>query len=701
MNKRELSKIDRPVETEELLSLARRVEKEKYLVTAERLTISGEKILLLNFFERSQIKAKKSGAAFRTFISQDDYITQDLKDARIKWRTGSLKNIVGWYWWCTRQKGHDTVFASDEDLKNVETFIQKFTHDGDDSIWEAVTRFQDSIMEKRLETRRKKETDKFDKQMELVPEIPPDFKQWVHEFGLYKSRYMIYDAASRKKQISAYCTHCKKSITLDERSVRPRHGKLGICPNCNSDITFKAKGKMPAYLKDDEWVCLVQKIATGIVARYFKGFMQFDKEKGFRESFACYEYARIFYEDIDQKGLKVTAYEWAVYKQRGHSRWCPSDGNYRIDWAILYLNNLLGELKDTVYQYSALDLLQTGQGWNTVPIRAYMDAYPRRLYLEYLVKMKLTQLACDEAVGKIHLNSKGKSPVEILKLPKDYINALIAINGGSGHYSLLKQCISDKVLPQAVDIKDYFERFGANDELIGVINIHMSIRKFIRYIDKQMKVMPIEPEPQGCHTGWMSARPRTKAEKQQEKYKNLAKDWLDYISWCAQLKYNMNDNYVLLPPDFKKAHDRVMKEYQDRQDEMVRRRKIQMEKMIKAALKQAADVPAMMMRYKDLMIILPKDAEEIKQEGRVLHHCVGTYVERVARGETMILFVRRIEAPEEPYFTLEYRDKKVVQCRGKNNCAMNDKVKAFVKAFEIKLSEAEKEGQKKNRKKVG
>lgn len=53
----------------------------------------------------------------------------------------------------------------------------------------------------------------------------------------------------------------------------------------------------------------------------------------------------------------------------------------------------------------------------------------------------------------------------------------------------------------------------------------------------------------------------------------------------------------------------------------------------------------------------------------------------------MILFVRKEAAPDVPYFTLEYKDGKVVQCRGKNNCEMTKDVKAFVKAFEQKMKE--------------
>ena len=184
----------------------------------------------------------------------------------------------------------------------------------------------------------------------------------------------------------------------------------------------------------------------------------------------------------------------------------------------------------------------------------------------------------------------------------------------------------------------------------------------------------------------MSDRHYTKEEQEQQEYKDLAKDWLDYISWSAKLGYNMHDLYVILPPDFRKAHDRVMVEYTEHKEKLARKKRLEMEKQIKSVLELAATMPAIGMQAKGLMMVLPKSGEEIEAEGRALHHCVGTYVERVAKGETMILFIRRIEKPEEPYFTLEYWDGKVVQCRGKNNCSMNADVKVFVKAFEEKMA---------------
>lgn len=102
-----------------------------------------------------------------------------------------------------------------------------------------------------------------------------------------------------------------------------------------------------------------------------------------------------------------------------------------------------------------------------------------------------------------------------------------------------------------------------------------------------------------------------------------------------------------------------------------------------------------------LMVMAPHEAKDIRIEGRTLHHCVGTYVERVAKGKTNIFFVRKEETPEVPYFTMEINmDGVMIQCRGKYNCSMPDDVKAFAEAFTavVKQYFIEQKMEKNNRK---
>lgn len=101
---------------------------------------------------------------------------------------------------------------------------------------------------------------------------------------------------------------------------------------------------------------------------------------------------------------------------------------------------------------------------------------------------------------------------------------------------------------------------------------------------------------------------------------------------------------------------------------------------------------------KYLILKMPEKLADIKAEGKALHHCVGTYTGKVAEGKTMILFVREKEEPDKPYFTMEYKDGKVIQCRGMRNCAMTDDVKKLVKEFEEKMERSINAGKKVDKK---
>ena len=81
----------------------------------------------------------------------------------------------------------------------------------------------------------------------------------------------------------------------------------------------------------------------------------------------------------------------------------------------------------------------------------------------------------------------------------------------------------------------------------------------------------------------------------------------------------------------------------------------------------------------DGLLIRPCASEaELRAEGRALHHCVGGYVDRVAKKECIILFLRQCEDVDKPFFTVEVRGGKVVQVRGMRNCDATPEVKTFM-----------------------
>ena len=71
----------------------------------------------------------------------------------------------------------------------------------------------------------------------------------------------------------------------------------------------------------------------------------------------------------------------------------------------------------------------------------------------------------------------------------------------------------------------------------------------------------------------------------------------------------------------------------------------------------------------DFIIKVPEKPEDIVIEGSELHHCVASYVPKIANGMTNIVFVRRKEKPDEPFFTVEVDNNKIIQqVHGLSNC---------------------------------
>lgn len=84
-----------------------------------------------------------------------------------------------------------------------------------------------------------------------------------------------------------------------------------------------------------------------------------------------------------------------------------------------------------------------------------------------------------------------------------------------------------------------------------------------------------------------------------------------------------------------------------------------------------------------LIITYPKSPQDVVKEGITLHHCAKNFVQPVADGQTLMLFIRKKESPDKPYFTLEIRNNAVRQCHGNNNISITNypKLQRFLKGF--------------------
>ena len=144
----------------------------------------------------------------------------------------------------------------------------------------------------------------------------------------------------------------------------------------------------------------------------------------------------------------------------------------------------------------------------------------------------------------------------------------------------------------------------------------------------------------------------------------------DYIGECVKLRLDLRDKAIAFPKDLRRAHERTM--------QMV---KYEADKRLQAEFKKIAEkLKRFNFESDSLLIRVAASAQELEAEGKALTHCVASYSGRMAKGETAIFLIREKDAPDVPFFTLEYRSGRVIQCRTKKNVSLDSdpKVEAFV-----------------------
>lgn len=153
------------------------------------------------------------------------------------------------------------------------------------------------------------------------------------------------------------------------------------------------------------------------------------------------------------------------------------------------------------------------------------------------------------------------------------------------------------------------------------------------------------------------------------------KIWRDYLRMAKFLKYNLKKSSDCMPGSLKKEHDRASFAYEAVQQEVAR----------KQFVERAEENSVYAYKDREFAVIVPALPEDVVAEGVALKHCVGSYVEAIAEGRSVICFVRRQEDPEKPYFTLEIVRDSISQLRGFDNKLPDEKeLKDFIRKFAAK-----------------
>lgn len=143
-----------------------------------------------------------------------------------------------------------------------------------------------------------------------------------------------------------------------------------------------------------------------------------------------------------------------------------------------------------------------------------------------------------------------------------------------------------------------------------------------------------------------------------------------------------------LPKDLKMAHDKAVDTLNAMKREIIR----------KEFAKRANEESFLEMTIKEVQFILPREANDLIEEGKSLKHCVGgsSYINQHADGRTTIVFARKADEPDKPYYTLEYRDSRLIQVSGWDNKKPDEQLRKVVNQWLQIANERTKRKEKKH-----
>lgn len=154
----------------------------------------------------------------------------------------------------------------------------------------------------------------------------------------------------------------------------------------------------------------------------------------------------------------------------------------------------------------------------------------------------------------------------------------------------------------------------------------------------------------------------------------------DYLDACVNLGLNMKDTKVIYPKDFHRMHDLRINEFSSLKAKQKKAEARQMEKKFSEVARKYIPFEVDGEKY---AIVMPTKTSDLKREGEKLHHCVGRmgYDAKMAKGESIITFVRKIEDKTEPFVTVEFKGDTVYQCYGDHDSTPAADVRQFVEKW--------------------
>lgn len=622
-----------------------------YIVCTAVKIIDRHKTLVLYIYDRENAAQGDFMPCMTMFHCQDDFITLELRDdGSTAWRTSAFDHLdMNW------SLSDKSAFYSPKDEERVRKYFKTAK-----SGFKALTSAQDAVLLQRRLNRQRSKEKRILNRMAGIPALPRGLKGWINRSVM--PAYFFYDYKRGGKDVPGVCSACGKAIVLSN----VRHGNKAACPLCKHELIMKPRSRRSSSMYDRKTCQVIQHTGDdGLVVRIFKVYYSY---QGDIPDIQIYENARqLIYKNTEGKICEESYYysykngflltHWKKGERPKFSSWQEC---FEADTCgYVYTGNLPDAFAGTPWQYCPIKEFYSywHEPMESLPFLAAYLNHPR---LEHLTKTGFYPLVSDIVYrhnGEC-LNETQNRTHQILGVAAEDVPFLrdIDVNiaalqifqrytGIKGRQELLLWQLEHKISRDIIPILQY-----------------MTPHKLMRYLDTQFLFLKLR------RTQYGAAR-----------YKNMqaiVSEYRDYLEMCSGLEYNMKNSFVLYPHDLQKSHDKTAKRYKSKSEAITKKKFMAAYSRIEGQMDYEKD---------GMKIVYPKTPDDMIAESHVLHHCVDSYVSRVAKGECFVLFLRQCSDESTPFYTIEIRGNKPVQVRGSGNCSPTPEVEDFIKSWEQKV----------------
>ena len=594
--------------------------------TGDRITArEAEGYLILDIWHDARLRLRHA-----MDMETGEYGTYQYDSGR--WTGENLVNALGYsvYWEYAREEDY---FLSKEDRELILRCTKSEWHK------EPYRRIEDMEREYGREKREVAGIRKESRIRELMEQIPDPgqaVREWLADTHTGGRHYIFWDKGSGTYR----CTACGGSFPRREKL---RHKDAAVCPLCGRAVTaIHRKGQQ---IREKAALAIIHDMDEQRgVERFFRAEIVWNREKG-----------RVVYLDEQIRNFLLRGSmrrNRTYYRDEWEDRWKESNPAQRRRCACYLYPDREGiragirgthceEWRDVLPQMAAAGVVAN---YGLLLDAVIINPEECIRTTEYLFKGRFRRLLRELSdtygyySGTIDvLNIRGKSVEEVMRLgDRQLIRRLRQADGGRNMLGWLAwsertgKKLSDACLC-------WMERNGitSGEYEKSEAGMHLTPEQLMHYLTRQGK----------------EGYPHRKMEEVLQQYE-------DYLAMAKELGKDLGDEMVYRPRELKRRHNEASEECRLRRNQENAERKAEEMRRKYPGYEELLEEIRQKYEYGDeeYLIRVPGDFLEITQEGMALHHCVGNterYFDRIVSRETYICFLRRKEAPDTPFYTIE------------------------------------------------